>query len=268
MTRIVSLLFHDVFVREPSESGFSSASADRYKLGLDAFDRQLAHLARSSTRGSPVLLTDLTSGSHRTRTRFVMTFDDGGVSYYTTVAPRLEAWGWRGHCFVTTDWIGRRGFLSARQIRELDARGHAIGTHSASHPTRFSACRRDEMLGEWRRSRSVLEDLLGHAVTVASLPGGYFSDEVARTAAEVGLNVLFTSTPTTRMREVHGCTVVGRFAIRRGCSPELSARLAEASPWSRFSMWTGWNAKNLLKPVLGSSYPRVADWIVARTTDG
>ena len=66
------------------------------------------------------------------------TFDDGGVSYYTVVADRLEAQGWRGHCFVSTDFIGQRGFLTAAQIRELDARGHVIGSHSASHPARFS----------------------------------------------------------------------------------------------------------------------------------
>ena len=67
---------------------------------------------------------------------FLITVDDGGVSYYTVVADRLERLGWRGHCFVTTDMIGQRGFLTRRQIRELDGRGHIIGSHSASHPTR------------------------------------------------------------------------------------------------------------------------------------
>jgi peptidoglycan/xylan/chitin deacetylase (PgdA/CDA1 family) len=263
MMRIVSLLFHDVFVREPLESGFSSASANRYKLALRSFDDQLAHLVRS-IRDSPVMAADLANASHRAETRFVMTFDDGGVSYYTSVADRLEALGWRGHCFVTTDRIGSRGFLSARQIHELDVRGHAIGTHSASHPARFSACRRDEMSWEWTRSRSVLEDLLGHPVTIASLPGGYFSGEVARTAAEAGLRVLFTSTPTTRLRQIDGCTIVGRYALRSGCSPAFAAQLARVSPWARLSVWTSWNAKSLPKKALGSSYSRVADWIAAR----
>jgi hypothetical protein len=76
--------------------------------------------------------------------------------------------------------------------------------------------------------------------------------------------VLFTSTPTTRLRQIDGCTVVGRYAIRRGSSPELAARLAEVAPWARLSVWTSWHAKSLPKKALGASYSRVADWIAAR----
>src|SRR5262245_24759284 len=43
--RIVSLLFHDVYVRRPDESGFVSTAADRYKLSVDEFDRQLDGIA-------------------------------------------------------------------------------------------------------------------------------------------------------------------------------------------------------------------------------
>lgn len=37
----VSLLFHDVFVNDASESGFNSPAADRYKLSVDEFEAQL-----------------------------------------------------------------------------------------------------------------------------------------------------------------------------------------------------------------------------------
>src|SRR5690242_15898909 len=101
--RCVSLLFHDVYDSDPRESGFASGAADRYKLSSADFDAQLEHL---SACGASV------SGTFR------LTFDDGGVSYYTHVADRLEALGWRGHCFVTTNMIATRGFLDAAQIRE------------------------------------------------------------------------------------------------------------------------------------------------------
>jgi peptidoglycan/xylan/chitin deacetylase (PgdA/CDA1 family) len=193
-----------------------------------------------------------------------LTFDDGGVSYYTVAAERLEALGWRGHCFVSTDFIGRRGFVDAAQIRDLDARGHVIGSHSASHPGRFSACSLDEMRREWSRSRQVLEDLLGHAVTVASVPGGYYSKTVAGAARDAGLDVLFTSEPTTGVRTERGCTIVGRFTIRRGDTPDFAGRLVMPAPWARCGAWASWNAKGLVKPVLGSSYTRIADWLLSR----
>ena len=124
-------------------------AADRYKLSLRQFDAQLAGLAQVRA-DAPVLVQEISgglkaswlpaSGYEGVDAPYLMTVDDGGVSYYTLVADRLEARGWRGHCFVSTDAIGTRGFLTASQLRELDTRGHVIGSHSASHPARFSAC--------------------------------------------------------------------------------------------------------------------------------
>ncbi len=196
----------------------------------------------------------------------MITFDDGGESYYTAAADRLEALGWRGHCFVTTDCIGQRGFLTAAQIRELDARGHVIGSHSATHPTRFSALSSAEMRREWSESRGVLEDLLGRAVTAASVPGGYFSPAVANAASVAGLRMLFTSEPTTTVSSHEDCALIGRFTIRRGHAPDMAKRFVLAAPWARCGAWVGWNAKAVVKPLLGPSYSRVADRILAAKT--
>jgi peptidoglycan/xylan/chitin deacetylase (PgdA/CDA1 family) len=239
--RTVSLLFHDVYAKDPRESGFASEAADRYKLSLHALDAHLDAIA--SVRDVP----------------FLITVDDGGVSYYTLLADRLEARGWRGYCFVSTDQIGTCGFLNATQIRELDARGHLIGSHSASHPTRFSACTPELMQQEWTVSRRVLQDTLGHDVTLASVPGGYYSKTVARSARDAGLRLLFNSEPVTRVEQEDGCTIAGRFTIRRGDHADLSRRLLQPAPWARWSAWTKWNAKGLVKPILGPAYMRVAD---------
>src|SRR5882672_8619357 len=238
--RLVSLLFHHVFASDPQESGFRSRGADRYKLSIVDFEAQLDGLADVP---APVTLT----------------FDDGGVSYYTIVAERLESLGLRGHCFVSTDFIGERGFLTEAQIRELDSRGHIIGSHSASHPPRFSSLPCDRMRKEWGDSRGQLEDLLGHAVTVASIPGGYFSADVARAAADAGFRQLFTSEPTRRTSTIDGCALVGRFTIRLGNRHDMARRLAAPAPFARCGAWAAWNAKALVKPVLGSAYARIAD---------
>lgn len=245
----VSLLFHDVFVSNAGESGFDSRAANRYKLSLREFEAQLGSRGATGATGAGAL------GAAR------LTFDDGGVSFYTVAADMLEARGLRAYCFVTTDFIGQRGFLAADQIRELDARGHVIGTHSASHPTRFSAQNRAEMLREWTGSCRRLEDVLGHAVTTGSVPGGYFSRDVGRAAAEAGLFLLFNSEPVRSVRAIDGCTIAGRFTIRGGAPSDLARKLVRGAPWARSREWAAWNAKGLVKPLLGSSYPRVADWI-------
>jgi peptidoglycan/xylan/chitin deacetylase (PgdA/CDA1 family) len=261
MPRIVSLLFHDVYQHDPSESGFSSAAADRYKLTSAEFDAQIRGLAGVAPSRSVTDLLD--SGAAGRSGGFAITVDDGGMSFYTDIAPRLEALGWHGACFVSTDFIGQRGFLDRDRIRELDRRGHLIGSHSASHPTRFSACSADRMREEWRKSREVLEDVLGRAVDVASLPGGYFSTAVARTAAEAGYRLLFTSTPATTLRRIDGCVIAGRFTIRHGSRADTARSFVLPAPWARGAAWAAWNAKGLIKPLLGASYPRVADWLLA-----
>ena len=239
-----------MFVSNPAESGFQSPGADRYKLPVGQFDQHLANLASLSSPALP----------------FSLTFDDGGESFYTLIADRLDRLDWRAHCFVPTDFIDRPGFLTRRHIRELDARGHHIGAHSASHPARISACSADVLRREWTESVSVLQDILGRAVRLASVPGGYYSTAVAEAAAEAGIRTLFTSEPVTHYSVVGPCTIVGRFAIRHFNAPTLSARLVRTAPWTRWAMWTDWNLKALCKPVLGPAYRCVADWLMAQKT--
>jgi peptidoglycan/xylan/chitin deacetylase (PgdA/CDA1 family) len=194
--------------------------------------------------------------------------DDGGAAYYKWIAERLERRGWRGHCFVSSDCIGRRGFLSREQVRELAARGHVIGSHSASHPLRFSALPFTEMVSEWSRSRAALEEIVGRQVDVGSVPGGYFSPEVARAARDAGLRVLFTSEPVTRVNEDKDLLIIGRFTIRRGDPRDRARRLVSAPAWTRSLEWASWNAKGLVKPLLGPSYVRIADWLLAARPSG
>jgi peptidoglycan/xylan/chitin deacetylase (PgdA/CDA1 family) len=243
--RTISLLFHDVYATNPAASGFRGVVADRYKIALKHFDE----LLHAIDAGDPSCIR--------------LTVDDGGSSYYAHMADRLEARGWRGYCFMPTALIGERGFLTARQLQDLDQRGHVIGTHSASHPTRFSACSLPRMIREWTESRMALEDLLGHDVRVASLPGGYYSPTVARSANAAGLEELFTSEPTTRVWRYGECRIAGRFTIRPSHGPEDVRALIAAVPLARWREWAAWNAKKAVKPLLGSMYPRLGAWIRA-----
>lgn len=257
MTRLLTLLLHDVYEDSPSESGFCGPAADRYKLRRADFDAQLAGL-RARRADAPVLLPAAVPPGAGGDAPFALTVDDGGVSYYTIVADRLERLGWRAHCFVTTDYIGHRGFLDAGQLRELHARGHVIGTHSASHPQRLSACPWPRLVAEWADSRRALADLLGADVVVGSIPGGYASASVVRAAWEAGLQWLFTSEPDVRVGRGGAGTLLGRFTIRRDSRPDFAQRLAANDPIVRWREWGLWNAKKLAKAVLRDAYPRLA----------
>jgi len=261
MTPLISLLFHDVYARVPAESGFTGAIADRYKLTVSDFQHALDAVA---SRVPQVVCVTRAADLALPSRAVAFTVDDGGASYALYIADALEARGWRGHCFMTTDMIGRPGFLTEAELRDLDRRGHVIGSHSASHPTRFSTCSWERALDEWRRSRAALEDVLGHDVRVASLPGGYLSRRAARAAAAAGIEVLFTSEPVTTPWRVDGCVLAGRFTVRQGQAPRDLAEIAAGMRAPMARQWINWRAKKLLKPVMGPLYPRLGEWVARR----
>jgi len=243
----IALMYHDVVEpRLDDASGFPGLRAARYKLTHDEF---LAHLdaIHAASAGMAVPL---------------FTFDDGGASS-VWIARQLERYGWRGYFFVTTDRIGSPGFVDADQILNLRSRGHTIGTHSCSHPSRISTCNYDEVLREWRDSRAVLAEILGEPVTLGSIPGGFYSRVVAEAAAEVGLRQLFTSEPTTRNWSIAGCALLGRYTVYRGMSAPVAAAIARGRMGPRAAQALTWQVKKLAKGAAGRRYEDLSRSILA-----
>ncbi len=254
--RVITLEYHDV-VDGPDfdASGFPGESAASYKLDAPTFAAHLDALV-ASDRLVGLDARRLEAAASAARVPVLFTFDDGGVSALEPTATLLERHGWVGHFFVTTDYIGQPGFLGAAQIRELHRRGHVVGSHSASHPTRMARCTPAQLEAEWSGSVGVLAGILGELPTVASVPGGYFSAEVARAAAAAGVRVLFTSEPVSRAERIAGCLVLGRYTLRRSHTAAVAAGLAGASPVARAGQWIVWNSKKVVKATAGDLYLR------------
>jgi peptidoglycan/xylan/chitin deacetylase (PgdA/CDA1 family) len=237
-----ALIYHDLAPRDGRDSvGFPGPVAGRYKLDPADFERHLDAIAAS---GAEVGLWE-PAGPDGGR-RAVLTFDDGGASAMTA-AGALERRDWRGHFFVTTGRLATPGFLDANGVRELALRGHALGGHSHSHPAYFGRLGRAEQLDEWRRSREALAELLGEPPAGASVPGGFFTPEVAETAAEAGYEWLMTSEPESRVRSEWGLPVLGRYTIWATTPPRRAAAYARGDRMARGRLWLEWNAKQRAK---------------------
>ena len=224
-------------------SGFRGPAADAYKIGREEFERHLDAIARVAPRVPVSLAAEAWDASRPV----FLTFDDGGASAAETIADSLERRGWRGHFLVTTDFIGRRGFLTADEIRSLRRRGHIIGSHSRSHPHLIASCGWNELVQEWSVSSDVLSEILGERIRVASLPGDDYARPVAAAAAAAGFRVLFTSIPTTKTWTVDGCTVIGRYVVKAGTHSERLATLVVGNRWPRLRQGAIWGAKRVLK---------------------
>jgi peptidoglycan/xylan/chitin deacetylase (PgdA/CDA1 family) len=245
-----SLIYHDVAPPgDQDHCGFPGPAAARYKLTPETFE---AHL-------DSIQAAHVEVGLAVDHPQAALTFDDGGSSALW-VADALELRGWRGHYFITTGRIGTPGFVGVDEIRELVRRGHVVGSHSDSHPTYMGALSRVEIAREWRRSRDVLEEIMGAAPDTAAVPGGYVSSAVIAEAARAGYRLLMTSRPSAKARWHHGIEVQGRYTIWASTSAARVAAYARGNRLARASLWVAWEAKSAPKRLSPAAY----EWVRQR----
>lgn len=232
-----AVVYHDIAApQRRDEVGIPGPVAAPYKLDPLAFAAHLGAIARAG------VVPGLPSG----RPDAMLTFDDGGASA-VDIADALESHGWRGAFFVVTDRIGSRGFLDPVAIVELAARGHAIGSHSASHPGYMARLPAAALAYEWRKSHEALAELLGTAPELAAVPGGSVSRSVIAHAAAAGYGLLFTSTPTVRVRRVGEMQIAGRCTIWASDGPDVAARYLSGERAVRVRRRLGWELKSTAK---------------------
>jgi peptidoglycan/xylan/chitin deacetylase (PgdA/CDA1 family) len=248
-----ALMYHDVVRDDLRASGFVGAGPYLYKLKWTAFLEHLSEIGRH-LETPPSVATEMIGRPESPH--WLLTFDDGGASA-AEIGVELAQRGWRGHFLVTTGRLGTGGFLDKNGVAELHGMGHVVGSHSVTHPARMSTLSFEELLGEWQRSADELAEIVGQATRTASIPGGYYSRDVARAARQSGIEVLFTSEPVRAAQTIDGLLLVGRYSVRRDTSAPRAAAAAagRASVWLR--QYAAWNIRKPLKAIGGDRYTSV-----------
>lgn len=234
MNRTV-LMYHDVYFQAPCESGLAS---DMYKISAELFEQQIIKVCELE-RSNP--------GS------IILTFDDGGSSFYSPISQILDKYSLKGYFFIATKYIGASGFLTKEQIVDIDKRGHYIGSHSYSHPENITSLPDDEMNEEWTRSVTDLEEIVGHKVTVASIPNGYQSNKVLEAIRKANIIDVFTSKPTCKQRLYKDITLNGRFVVLDGMTEGNIVDLIKSKKKKQILLLK-WRILNVVKLILGNKY--------------
>jgi peptidoglycan/xylan/chitin deacetylase (PgdA/CDA1 family) len=257
--KAISLMYHDV-CEDADASGFPGADAALYKISSAEF---ASHLAAVSARikEKPARVTDWKMST----SAVFITFDDGGSSALAA-AEMLESKGWHGHFFITTGRIGTETFVGRDEIIELHRRGHVVGSHSDSHPLRMARLSRAEIFDEWRVSTEKLAKILGEKVTVASVPGGFYSKEVAECAEANGIEFLFNSEPTTTISRVGNCRIFGRYAVQSWMRAGEVAAIAGGDLPPRLKQSLIWNAKKPFKKAGGETFLKLRKFLINQKT--
>ncbi len=236
---MIALMYHDVYVKNPKESGFAS---DLYKISIDEFEDQVVKIKDLITnKGVDICLT----------------FDDGGASFYTPISSILDKYGLKGVFFIATKYIGKEGFVTEEQIRDIDSRGHYIGSHSYSHPENMTDLTLDEIEKEWSMSVSTLEKIVNHPITVASIPNGYQSEQIYQAVAKTHITKLYTSKPTCAESIVeNNLALIGRYVVLNGMNTDDVVSLITSKKRRRMLLLR-WGGLNMVKWILGGKYEAI-----------
>ncbi len=185
----VYLMYHELEVpgRElcQTEPGYV-----RYVVTEARFREQLARLEEKGFRGLSV--TEALHNSTEGGPGIAITFDDGSESDLIAAAPALKERGFNATFYAVPAFLGQRGYLSERQLRELSDLGFEIGSHSMTHAflTDLGA---DRLQVEIAGAKDRLEQLIGRPVDHFACPGGRWNRRVSQIAELAGYRSVATS---------------------------------------------------------------------------
>lgn len=103
-------------------------------------------------------------------------FDDGYSFVYTQAYPVMKEFGLKGIVFVVVNWIGKPGFMSLIQLKELVESGWEIGSHTLNH-FRLTKISLEEAEKEIRDSKKALEEL-GFEINGFAYPHGTYNQDI------------------------------------------------------------------------------------------
>jgi|GEM_PF-2406488 len=107
----------------------------------------------------------------------MLLFDDGTEDHARVAIPLMQAEGLRGVFFVSTDKVGRPGYLTKEQIKELTAAGHSFECHGHSHQ-RMDQMNSDQLEREISASSALILEWTGRAPKILAPPGGFMNQKV------------------------------------------------------------------------------------------
>jgi peptidoglycan/xylan/chitin deacetylase (PgdA/CDA1 family) len=180
------LMYHSVACRKN----------DPYQVTVSPrrFGEQMRWLAHRGLRG--VSMRELLAADGGGARRMVgLTFDDGYADFATDVVPVLLRHGFSATVFAVAGKLGRhndwdhdgpiKALMTADSLRQVADLGIEIGSHGLNHLS-LPQIGSDVLAAETRRSKEILESLLGTPVRGFCYPYGHVSERVAAAVAVAG----------------------------------------------------------------------------------
>jgi peptidoglycan/xylan/chitin deacetylase (PgdA/CDA1 family) len=181
--RVPILVYHSVMPHHPGQT----AEQRVFDVDDSVFVAQMRYLVDGGYHVvSFAALVDALEGRETLPNRaVVITFDDGWENQYSHAFPILRRFGLTATFFVFTTPIGKdRKLMTWEQLRELQAAGMTVGSHTRTHPALpdYHAALHNEVA----MSRADIEQHLGRAPDFFAYPFGAWDAQSAAWAHIAG----------------------------------------------------------------------------------
>jgi peptidoglycan/xylan/chitin deacetylase (PgdA/CDA1 family) len=172
---------HSILVYHSISSPIEPLEADA-DISPKRFERQLQWLSR----WRKVVALEETLRAPAGRNLVALTFDDGYRDNLTVALPLLEKFQMPMTLFVAAGFVGRDGFLSREELREISKHPLVtIGAHGFWH-RHFNQLSTIDARFELIESRRLLSEITGKTVDLLAWPYGECNEELEQLSGESG----------------------------------------------------------------------------------
>ena len=163
-----------------------SSPAEPMPGDIDISPRKFERQLRWLSKWHHVVRLDETLTANSRARGVAITFDDGWRDNLTVALPLLEKFRLPITLFVAAGFVGRDGYLSAEELREISRHPLVtIGAHGLWH-RHFTRLSPEDARMELRESRSRLKKITGRKIDLMAWPYGDCNAEVERLSEACG----------------------------------------------------------------------------------
>ncbi len=177
---------------------YHSVDNPRHLSGIvvspSSFRQQMDFLKRNDYHviSLDALITAKREKRHLSKNNVIITFDDGYDDNYTYAFPVLKEYGFPASIFVITNLIGKPGYLTWEELKEMEKSQITIGSHTVDH-VYLPGVPLDWQSYQIKESKRVLEEKLGHTIDFFAYPSGGFSDGTKDIVEAAGYRAALTT---------------------------------------------------------------------------
>lgn len=168
------LCYHQVRNYKPSDS----KTAKDYIVPVDAFRDQMKLLADSGYNAIlPGQLHEyLITGKALPAKPVLITFDDTRLDQFTAALPELNKYGYKAAFFIMTVSLGKPGYMTTEQVKQLADEGHTVGSHTYDHKN-VKTYTADDWVEQVQKPSKQLQTITGKPVEYFAYPFGLWNKD-------------------------------------------------------------------------------------------